>query len=492
MKKYVMFSLVLVVLSTAFTSCHKTDAYDPDRPEEDARQLYDRNFLAYVGGTINAKVDWGFGQTARTRSFTREDYTPTVTLDPKGYSDEFNYKAFQTIQEYFPEGGVCKSDKWTNFEFQENCSFFDVHIIYSHTTKNDEIGFYYYDPANQTFEDHVKVPLYNIVQDGQSDLGEYLQFNRDETGGNWFSVYYNDGYSIWNDDTPAQRIRTRVYVVDLKANYHFGFYVTNIGPNGEKGKTYYTNQYLNENETQYSGAAIGDVPVENLGMSYIFGLTDDDVADCNFLFEIPQIGIDGKYPTLIRPEKITPPDPPAPEPEWHRIIAEDLNAHDVDHDGDQDDTDFDFNDVVLDVALTETGAKCILQAAGATLKIRINGDDRLEVHDMFGVDQGVMVNTHAEKKGLAHADKDPVEFDLTGSFSSISDIKLEVYKKVDNKWKWLELTAPVGRPSCKIAVKIDFEWPDERESLKVKYPDFLNYVQNNQDVEDWWRQMNNP
>ena len=30
MKKYVMFSLVLVVLSTAFTSCHKTDAYDPD------------------------------------------------------------------------------------------------------------------------------------------------------------------------------------------------------------------------------------------------------------------------------------------------------------------------------------------------------------------------------------------------------------------------------------------------------------------------------
>ena len=148
--------------------------------------------------------------------------------------------------------------------------------------------------------------------------------------------------------------------------------------------------------------------------------------------------------------------------------------------------------MLLDVALTETGAKCILQAAGATLKIRINGDDRLEVHDMFGVDQGVMVNTHAEKKGLAHADKDPVEFDLTGSFSSISDIKLEVYKKVDNKWKWLELTAPVGRPSCKIAVKIDFEWPDERESLKVKYPDFLNYVQNNQDVEDWWRQMNNP
>ena len=464
MKKYVMFSLVLVVLSTAFTSCHKTDAYDPDRPEEDARKLYDRNFLAYVGGTINEHVDWGFGRTtANARAKTRAE-APRVFLDEsgKGYSTEFKKNFFSTVMEYFPEGENCKSDKWTNYEFVENAPFHNVRLIYSKTSANDEVGIYYYDPATETYEDALEVTLIENIKDGVSN---YFQYNQYDEGGEWIDPLPNWGYSIWTV-AKAERIHCKTFTVYMKENYYFGFYVRNKDTN----KTYYTNMYKNEDEASHS-ALIGDVAVGNIPQSYVFGLSDDGQPGCELLFAMIKAGTG--------------------EP-WHRIIAEDLNAHDVDHDGDQDDTDFDFNDVVLDVALTETGAKCILQAAGATLKIRINGDDRLEVHDMFGVDQGVMVNTHAEKKGLAHADKDPVEFDLTGSFSSISDIKLEVYKKVGNKWEWLELTAPVGRPSCKIAVKIDFEWPDERESLKVKYPDFLNYVQNNQDVEDWWRQMNNP
>ncbi len=487
MKKYVMFSLVLVVLSTAFTSCHKTDAYDPDRPEEDARKLYDRNFLAYVGGTINEHVDWGFGRTAaNARAKTRAE-APRVYLDEsgKGYSTEFKKDFFSTVMEYFTEGEECKSTEWTNYEFVENAPFHNVRLIYSNTSMADEVGLYYYDPATETYLDAKEVTLIENIHNGVSD---YFQYNWYDEGGEWRNPKPDSGYKIWTGG--ADRIHCKTFTVYMEETYHFGFYVRNKDTDGNV-HTYYTNRYKNEDDLTQS-ALIGDVAVGNIPQTYVFGLNDDGKPGYELLLAMIKAGRGepDHYPTLIRPEKIIPPDPPALV--WHRIIAEDLNAHDVDHDGDQDDTDFDFNDVVLDVALTETGAKCILQAAGATLKIRVNGDDRLEVHDMFGVDQGVMVNTHAEKKGLAHADKDPVEFDLTGSFSSISDIKLEVYKKVDNKWKWLELTAPVGRPSCKIAVKIDFEWPDERESLKVKYPDFLNYVQNNQDVEDWWRQMNNP
>ena len=475
MKRSLWYSLVFAVTVTAFTGCMKKDAYEPDRPEQDAQQLYKTNFVAYVGGTINSSVDWGFGAAGKSRSMTRDDYSPTVTLDPKGYSTTFDYKFFKTVQEYFPEGKVCKLDKWYNYEFQENGSFFDVRIIYCHTTYNDVIGFYYYDPATQSFKDHVKVPLYQIVQGNNSDLGEHLQFNTSEIGGDWYPVYYNDGYSIWTEGTTAKRLQTRMYTIDLKANYRFGFYVENK----DLGKTFYTNKYLNADTTAYSGAAVGDEPVGEILQSYVFGLTDNDTADCNMLFDIPQIGDGGKYPTLVKPEN----SKPQPELKWYRIIAEDLNAHDLDKDGEVDDTDFDFNDIVLDVALTDTGAKCTLQAAGATLKIRIDGNDNLEVHKMFGVDQKVMVNTHAEKKGLAHADKDSVEFELAGSYKSIDDIKIEVFRQN----RWMTLHAPKGDAASKIAVGIDFEWPDERQSLKEKYPDFPKYVRDGTDIDSWWK-----
>ena len=106
---------------------------------------------------------------------------------------------------------------------------------------------------------------------------------------------------------------------------------------------------------------------------------------------------------------------------YYRIIGEDLSA--------TSDTDFDFNDVVLDVKITDKGADCILQAAGGTLPIRINGQDGPEVHELFGVDTDVMVNTNAEKKGLKGKSGLPaVSFSITGKFSSADDVKIEVKK----------------------------------------------------------------
>jgi hypothetical protein len=160
-----------------------------------------------------------------------------------------------------------------------------------------------------------------------------------------------------------------------------------------------------------------------------------------------------------------------------RIMGEDLSA--------SEDGDFDFNDIVLDVALTDKGADCKLQAAGATLKIRINGNDNLEVHKMFGVDQKVMVNTNADKAGLANAKKDPVEFSLTGNFKSADDILIQVYRQN----KWMTLKAPKGDAASKIVVPITFVWPDERQSLKAKYPNFLNYVKDPETYREWWNNV---
>ena len=80
MKKYLFFSLVFAATIAAFTSCSKSsDVYDPGRPEQDAQDLYKKNFLAYVEGPINGAVDWGFG-SATVKSGTRAAEAPKVQL----------------------------------------------------------------------------------------------------------------------------------------------------------------------------------------------------------------------------------------------------------------------------------------------------------------------------------------------------------------------------------------------------------------------------
>lgn len=482
MKKSLLFSMVIAVVVTAFTGCSKKDVYDPERPERDAIELYNSNFRAYVGGTINSAVDWGFGASAKARTRMEND-TTNIVLDPKGYSSEFDDKFFNTVESTFPQNAVCTDNRWYNYEFHEKGKFCNIRLIYTNTDKADEVGLYYYDPNVETYKDAKEVKL--IADISKVDLGHYFQYSAyEDLDTEWEDPKPTDAYSIWHKDPyPAVRIQCRTWTVYMNGNYYFGIYVRNTDANG-KEHTYYTNQFKNENETAYSGAAVGDIPVGKVIQSYVFGISDDDQPNCNLLFAIVEAGEDGLYPELVKPEKKEP--EPQPEPVWYRIIGEDLNAHDLPHDGldgVEDDTDFDFNDIVLDVALVEGGADCVLQAAGATLPIRINGDDNLEVHKMFGVDQRIMVNTNADKAGLAHAKKDPVKFHLEGSFNTIDDIKIEVFRQN----RWIKLFAVTGAEACKIAVKsLDFVWPDERVSLKAAYPNFLKYVQEPDKYKEWW------
>ena len=495
MKKYLFFSLVFAVTMTAFTGCSKKDVYDPERPEKDAQELYKENFKAYVGGTINSAVDWGFGATVK--SGTRADESKvTVKFDDEGYSSRFSKAFFETVEEFFPQNAVCTNKEWYNYEFHERGAFCNIRLIYTNTDKEDEIGLYYYDPTKETYEDAKEIKLIDNLK--KVELGDYFQYSRyKDLDGYWENPTTTDGYSVWHrSPNPAVRIQCATWTVYMPGEYYFSLYVRNKDANGVT-HTYYTNQFKNADENAYSGAAIGDVEEENIPNSYVFGLSDDDQPNCNLLFAIVQTGEDGLYPELVKPEKKKDPEPtpepptpdpptPTPEPVWYRIIAEDLNAHDLDKDGDVDDTDFDFNDIVLDVALTDEGASCKLQAAGATLKIRINGDDNLEVHKLFGVEQNQMVNTHASKAGLPGPDdKKAVEFTLKGSFKSVDDIKIEVYRQN----RWMTLHAPKGDAASKIVVPITFEWPDERQSLKAKYPDFLKYVTNPDAYKEWWNNV---
>lgn len=162
-----------------------------------------------------------------------------------------------------------------------------------------------------------------------------------------------------------------------------------------------------------------------------------------------------------------------------RIIAEDLSA--------SGDTDFDFNDIVLDIKFGNP-ATLILQAAGGTLPLRIAGNDNWETHKLFEVWRGdldtkqVMVNTGAGP------DKDPVVIEgFTSAIWSAADAKnliLQVYKN----GSWQTLTAERGEPAAKLCVDPSFGWLAEKVSIKGEYDTFLLWVENgtNGFKSKWW------
>ena len=172
-------------------------------------------------------------------------------------------------------------------------------------------------------------------------------------------------------------------------------------------------------------------------------------------------------------------DDTSTETESLRVIAEDLTV--------SQSTDFDFNDVVFDVIWTKTytgkgesktltsqNVKVILQAAGGTLPLYVAGH---EVHEEFGEDTSVMINTHAKAKGYrGKDDAEPVEIPLDDSQwsgSTIGEIanSVEVYvkKTINGVETDCPLTAPVGEVASKVAVGTDYDWCDERQDIDEKY-----------------------
>lgn len=155
---------------------------------------------------------------------------------------------------------------------------------------------------------------------------------------------------------------------------------------------------------------------------------------------------------------------------YYRVIAEDLGSI----------GDFDFNDVVFDVkklaSQSDGEAELILQAAGGTLPLFIGcGSQEYEVHELFGVESDVMVNT-----GMG-VEKSPVTFKLRGC----QDIN-DVYIRVQNGDSDYVISAGKGEAPQKICVSTDFVWPDERVNLKVAYPNFIQYVQNELPDDCWY------
>ncbi len=162
----------------------------------------------------------------------------------------------------------------------------------------------------------------------------------------------------------------------------------------------------------------------------------------------------------------------------YRVIAEDLSA--------EQDGDFDFNDVVFDVVKAESGKTTLkLICAGGVLPLRVMGQ---EVHGLFG-DTTSELEKHPMYNTGAGPDKDPVIFEVEGTYTTpaqIKNIKIEVYKND----QWMELTATTGKAACKILVDDTFKPAEERENIADENENFYKYVQGTWSEDGFWWKSN--
>ena len=296
---------------------------------------------------------------------------------------------------------------------------------------------------------------------------------------------YNNGTS-WTGPTNGYSVLSTGSIVFLNweqdAPETGGYFANNIyvqadtwtntpGGNGTGGET-----ALEKFKKVQNAKGNGNVTIIEKGTTEIIN------ADANFVKGQSGCTPGFKGDTTTSQEE----DPGTPD---LRIIAEDLNANGTDN------SDFDFNDVVIDVYFGEAGAaKAEIVAAGGTLNLRVDGQ---EVHELFNQKNnrsdcnGMMINTNGTKSALPGVKSRSIDglshpvITLSKSVLSNADARDNIVIEVYKNDMWIPLSANKGEAASKIGVDPSYEYCDEREDIITKYPGFKSWVEG-QDKLVWW------
>lgn len=187
------------------------------------------------------------------------------------------------------------------------------------------------------------------------------------------------------------------------------------------------------------------------------------------------------------------------DPESIMVVAEDLSTY-IDSNG-KDMADFDFNDVVFKVKKGSSVVNITLLAAGGTLPLTVGGTEgeteqdlggndvlKYEVHKLFKVSTGTMVNTNATTSG---ATRDAVEFNIpypdgVNASNTIYEIANAIPIRVlrGERWDALDKAIPVTSDTgsritaSKIAVDDSYQWCNERQHIDTKFQYIDSYGNN--------------
>lgn len=158
-----------------------------------------------------------------------------------------------------------------------------------------------------------------------------------------------------------------------------------------------------------------------------------------------------------------------------RVIAEDMGDQSL-----NENSDFDFNDVVFDVTwVSDSEVDVEILAAGGTLPLTVGWDGvdeskyrDFEVHNLLGYSETMIINTHSSVGN--HIDGVPSKhLTLNGTFSKdnfAADVNTQIPIKVKKNGVWYDIKADQGKVAGKLAVDKEYDpWCNERK-----------------DIDDWW------
>lgn len=158
-----------------------------------------------------------------------------------------------------------------------------------------------------------------------------------------------------------------------------------------------------------------------------------------------------------------------------RVIAEDMGDQSL-----NENSDFDFNDVVFDVTwVSDSEVDVEILAAGGTLPLTVGWDGvdeskyrDFEVHNLLGYSETMIINTHSSVGN--HIDGVPSKhLTLNGTFRKdhfAEDVRDNIPVKVRKNNRWYEIKADQGKVAGKLAVDKEYDpWCNERK-----------------DIDDWW------
>lgn len=466
-----MTGMAAIMFCGVFNSCsHDTDYSDVriQNEQQTIQNAYEQAFITRFGNP-SPTLDWGFGPRNVTK--TRSLYSNLLAYNPKtvtravtgtgesnwtlsdGYTATFDKSYYEKIEANMPERQPTKGSD--NFEFVSTGSF-EFSLIFTKTTSNNEIGYYYYDPdKNESLSDRHEVSFLSSLNN-QYQRGDYFKVVKKD-GSRIVPDFDHSGFDMWKMND-IKEVEAKVFTINVPVGYHVGFWIKNHTSNWP---VFYSNQAMNPESYRYSAVVDLDDNTFLVGLEDWFRLYGGD-DDCNDV--------------IFSVKKGTNPPPiivPTEEYEEIRVMAEDLSVG--------QETDFDFNDIVYDVRryLKDVGdyheeqVVVIVRAAGGTLPLYILDEDH-EVHKLFNVDTDVMVNTNAQSRGMKGADVPAYVFTLENPSrfgSTIGDIAKNIPVWVIKNGVRCDLTVPNPTEgiASKIGVGTDYDWCSERQDIDDKY-----------------------
>ena len=521
MKKYLMTGMAALAICAAFTSCSKeTNVYNPDVIQENEVAKIQKNYAdAFVAtfGQPAANQDWGFSSAAKTRTWNvngnqwHDGVNYNYEYDAKVTTDEMN-KVFNYV-----------NDK-NNVETVDQIPYTEYWVSQIWNGEDDQNATEQKAPATETYPDQNGAKT-TIIGGAQMDKLMIKETTSDDSWihcNNFNAADNNDWkeggeggrtlmtqsgtYSFGYTNSQGSYFSTKYIIVpgakiDASLN---GFYYVCF--DFEKG---YTDEEKANETTYFSYVAVdnngAEQAVQTVSLPGYYTSTNmptdqqilDAVNNSNYK-EIKNVSIKGylygqhhcdgddnytDWIVRISPAQV--------KSEYDlRIICEDLNATATA--ADPENSDWDFNDLVLDVKfLGSNKVKMRVFAVGGTLPIRINGEDALEAHGLYGQPTNIMINTGAGAKFPSQAYESngvyPEAAIFERTIANVDDtngnsIKIEVKKGEE----WIELTAKAGDPASKMGVMPDFTPCTERQDIRGRYSNFVAWVTTTNPTY-WWR-----